>query len=58
MRKARIAPSRSAPSEADLNVIVHRRLQLDVRSRRFFCFDNDMKVHAPFDLQQLAGRPA
>jgi hypothetical protein len=46
MRKAKVAPSCSAHSEADLILYIgvcSWKCDSDV----FFCFDNDMKVHAP-----------
>ena len=57
--KQKLLPARSAHSETDLNGdlcigVCSWTCDRDV----FFCFDNDMKVHAPFDLQQLAGCPA
>ena len=56
MRKAKVAPSRSARSEADLNGDLYIGICSWTCDRDvFFCFDNDMNVHAPFDLQQFAG---
>jgi hypothetical protein len=48
MRKAKVAPSRSAHSEADLNGYLYIGICSWTCDRDvFFCFDIDMKVHAP-----------
>ena len=57
MCKAKVAPSRSAHSEADLNGDLYIGICSWTCDRDvFFCFDT--KVQAPFDLQQFAGCPA
>ena len=59
MRKAKVASSCSAHSEADLNGDLYIGICSWTYDRDvFFCFDNEMNVHAPFSFQQLAGYPA
>ena len=56
MRKAKVAPSRSAHSKADLNGDLDIGICSWTHDRDVFhYFDNDMKVHARLDLNGSPG---